>query len=144
MSCQWKSCRWMSWERRTVARLFYYIVVLRGGSASDCGGGLTGVSQRRRATLTVRVIVFGGGGSDSGNLIFIHTVLSRGIHILPHLRVICVLCNHTPSITKYNTNYNYNYNTNTTTITLQLTLTLQHNTQCETPPVRGACTSSRF
>lgn len=33
-----------------------------GGQRVTVGGGLTGVSQRRRATLTVRVIVFGGGG----------------------------------------------------------------------------------
>lgn len=51
----------------TVARLSDYIVVLRGREVSGGGGRgvyrkrLTGVSQRRRATLTVRAIVFGGG-----------------------------------------------------------------------------------
>lgn len=59
-----RGCQWVvSWSkrvRRTVARLSDYIVVLRGGSAGDGQRRLTGVSQRRRATLTVRVIVFGG------------------------------------------------------------------------------------
>lgn len=60
VGCQWVVTRG---ERRTVARLSDYIVVLRGVSGVRGGRGerrLTGVSQRRRATLTVRVIVFGG------------------------------------------------------------------------------------